>query len=65
MCQDYQGLNRIGAADTAVMCIRSAQIDWDESGVGECIGLDGSGTGAEGVVLLQENVQATHAAGIE
>jgi Gamma interferon inducible lysosomal thiol reductase (GILT) len=65
MCQNYQGLDRIGDADVATMCARSALINWDESGVGECIGSDGGGTGKEGVELLQQNVQATDTAHIE
>jgi len=64
MCQSYQGLDRIGEADVAIMCARSASIDWDKSGAAECIGSEGSGTGKEGVELLQQNVKATNAAHI-
>ena len=36
-------------------------MDWSGSEVGRCAGLDGSGTGEEGVRLLQESVKDTEA----
>jgi hypothetical protein len=64
MCQNYNGRDRIGGPGLARQCIRSAGIDW-ESGVDKCIGTDGSGTGEEGVKLLQDNVRAARDAEIE
>lgn len=64
MCQNYQGRNRIGSSDVALSCARTAGIDWEESGVGQCVGLDGSGTGDEGVQLLQDSIRFTESFGI-
>ncbi|TFK43541.1 hypothetical protein BDQ12DRAFT_561142, partial [Crucibulum laeve] len=55
-CQNYQGREKIGEADVALKCAKAAGIDWDESGIGQCAGLDGSGKGTEGVQLLQKSV---------
>lgn len=63
-CQNYEGKDRIGRPDVALKCARTAKIDWDGSEVGRCAGMDGSGTGKEGVRLLQENVKSTKALGI-
>jgi hypothetical protein len=63
-CQNYEGKDKIGRPDVALKCARTAKIDWDDSGVGRCAGLDGSGTGEEGVQLLQENVKDTEALAI-
>jgi len=63
-CQNYEGKDRIGSPDVAFKCARTAKIDWSGSKVGRCAGLDGSGTGKEGVRLLQENVKDTEALGI-
>ncbi|KAA1466493.1 hypothetical protein DENSPDRAFT_831335 [Dentipellis sp. KUC8613] len=65
MCQNYQGREKIGRPDIALKCARSAQIDWETSPVGQCAGLDGSGTEEEGTKLLQDNVKATQALGIK
>lgn len=65
MCQNYHGRDKIGTPEIARRCARSAQIDWEGSGVGECMGSDASGTGAEGVELLQQNVKATREAEIK
>ena len=64
MCQNYQSRDRIGDADVALKCARASGIDWETSGVGQCAGLDGSGTGEEGVAILKENVVATKALGV-
>jgi hypothetical protein len=63
-CQNYEGKDRIGRPDVALRCARTAKIDWSGSEVGRCAGLNGSGTGKEGVRLLRENVKATEALGI-
>jgi len=65
MCQNYQGRDKIGTPEVARRCSRSAQIDLEGSGVGECMALDASGTGAEGVELLQQNVKAAREAEID
>lgn len=64
MCQNYQSRDRIGNADIALKCARASGIDWETSGVGQCAGLDGSGTAEEGVALLKESVVATKALGV-
>ncbi|KAN0126780.1 hypothetical protein V8E52_000420 [Russula decolorans] len=64
MCQNYQGRGHIGSADVALKCARTHNIDWEESGVGQCIGLDGSGKGREGVQLLHDSIRAAEALGI-
>ena len=64
-CQDYQGKAKIGQPDIALKCAKIAKIDWEESGVGECAGLDGSGRGQEGVELLKESVKVSKTLGIE
>lgn len=63
-CQNYEGKDRIGSPDVALKCARTAKIDWSGSGVGRCAGEDGSGTGEEGVRLLQENIKVAEALGI-
>lgn len=65
MCQNYQTREKIGHADVALKCARTARIDWETSEVGHCAGLDGSGTADEGVTLLQESIVATQALGIK
>lgn len=64
MCQNYQGRGQIGSADVALKCARTHNIDWEESGVGQCIGLDGSGKGREGVRLLHDSVRVAESMGI-
>lgn len=63
-CQNYEGKNKIGRPDVALKCARTAKMDWSGSEVGRCAGLDGSGTGAEGVQLLQESIKDTEALAI-
>ncbi|KZV61008.1 hypothetical protein PENSPDRAFT_659203 [Peniophora sp. CONT] len=64
MCQNYQGKDKVGNADVALKCARTSGIDWETSDVGQCAGLDGSGTGEEGINLLKESVQVTESLGI-
>jgi len=54
MCQNYHGRAHIGSWDVAMKCGRTARIDWEESGVGQCVG---SGTGDEGVQLLHDSIR--------
>ena len=56
ICQNYQGREYIGEPDVALTCAKTAGIDWERSGAGQCAGLDGSGKGSEGVALLKESV---------
>jgi len=65
MCQNYHGRDKIGRPDLARQCMRSAQINSEDNGVNQCLGTDASGTGEEGVQLLQSNVRAAHEAGID
>jgi len=64
MCQDYQGRDNIGRPDVALRCANTAKVDWEGSGVGQCAGLDGSGTGDEGVQLLHDSIHTTESLGI-
>ena len=64
MCQNYQGRYRIGDPDVALSCARTAKIDWESSGVGQCAGSDGSGRGDEGVQLLHDSILVTQVLGI-
>jgi len=58
-CQNYQGRDNIGLSETALKCANAAQFDWEESGIGACVGMDGSGKAAEGVQLLKDSVTNT------
>jgi hypothetical protein len=64
-CQNYQSQDKIGDPDVALNCAGSVGIDWEKSGVGKCIGMDGSGKGIEGIRLLKENIQMTEKLGIK
>lgn len=64
MCQNYQGRGHIGHPDIAWRCARTHNIDWEESGVGHCVGLDGSGKGKEGVHLLRNSIRVAESLGI-
>jgi len=64
MCQIYHGIGQIGNPDVALKCARTHGIDWERSGVGRCVGLDGSGTGQEGVQLLHDSIRAAQSFGI-
>ncbi|KAI0268196.1 hypothetical protein BC834DRAFT_933352 [Gloeopeniophorella convolvens] len=64
MCQNYQGKEKIGSPDVALKCARAARIDWETSEVGQCAGLDGSGTGEEGVQLLHESIKVIQTLGV-
>ncbi|KAJ3522343.1 hypothetical protein NMY22_g11928 [Coprinellus aureogranulatus] len=63
-CQNAQGKSEIGKSEVALKCAEAAHIDWESSGVGECAGLDGSGTGDEGIDLLKQSLQYGQALGI-
>lgn len=63
-CQNFEGREIIGQPALALKCAAAVNIDWHASGVGRCAGLDGSGKGAEGIKLLQENVALTRKSGI-
>lgn len=65
MCQNYETREKIGRSDVALKCARASQIDWETSEVGQCAGLDGSGTGEEGIQLLHESIQTTQALNIQ
>ena len=54
MCQNYQGRGQIGSPDVAFKCARTHNIDWEESGVGHCVGLDASGKGREGAATSRQ-----------
>ncbi len=56
MCQNYQGRDNIGSADVALKCARTHSIDWGNSEFERCAGLDGNGTGEEGVQLLHDSI---------
>jgi gamma interferon inducible lysosomal thiol reductase (GILT) len=56
MCQNYQGKDHIGSSDVALKCARTHSIDWGDSEFERCAGLDGNGTGEEGVQLLHDSI---------
>ncbi|KAJ7180075.1 hypothetical protein C8R43DRAFT_971527 [Mycena crocata] len=64
-CQNYQGRAQVGVPAVALKCAKTAGIDWEESGVGNCAGMDGSGKGSEGVELLRNSLLTGKALGIE
>lgn len=63
-CQNFEGRYRVGLPEVALNCASAAGIDWEGGGSGECAGVDGGGKGAEGVLLLQKNVEATEKLGV-
>lgn len=64
-CQNFQGRYSVGEPDVALKCAQSSGIDWKESGVGTCAGLDASGITPEGIALLHESVLRTKSMGVE
>ncbi|KAF8640068.1 hypothetical protein AX17_001309 [Amanita inopinata Kibby_2008] len=63
-CQNYQGRGKVGQPEPALKCAIAAKIDWESSGASQCAGPDGSGKGAEGIRLLQEDVILSQKLGI-
>ena len=53
-CQNFQGRSKIGLPETAELCSKTANIDWAESGIGECVGENSEGE--EGVKLLHDSM---------
>ncbi|KAH9900000.1 hypothetical protein C8Q73DRAFT_681632 [Cubamyces lactineus] len=64
-CLNFQGRNEIGKPEKALQCAKTTELDWENSGVGACAGLDGSGKAEEGVRLLQQSVTVARETGIE
>jgi len=64
-CQNFYGRSKIGTPQVALKCAETANFDWEDSGVGDCAGADGSGKGDEGVELLKESVTASKDNGIQ
>ncbi|EIW61318.1 uncharacterized protein TRAVEDRAFT_142961 [Trametes versicolor FP-101664 SS1] len=64
-CLNFKGRTEIGKPETALQCAKTTELDWENSGVGACAGLDGSGKGEEGVRMLQQSVAVTEEMGIE
>ncbi|KAH9853613.1 hypothetical protein C2E23DRAFT_884771 [Lenzites betulinus] len=64
-CLNFKGRSEIGKPETALQCAKTKDLDWENSGVGTCAGIDGSGKGEEGVRLLQQSVTATREMGIQ
>ncbi|KAI0353532.1 hypothetical protein OH77DRAFT_1591235 [Trametes cingulata] len=64
-CLNFKGKDEIGRPETALQCAKATELDWENSGVGACAGLDGSGKGEEGVRLLQQSVTSAQEMGIE
>ena len=63
-CQNYQGRENVGLPEVVFKCAKTADVDLLAGGAGRCIGLDGSGTAAEGVALLRESARFGHQLGI-
>lgn len=64
-CLNFKGRTEIGKPETALQCAKTTELDWENSGVGACAGLDGSGKAEEGVRMLQQSVAVTEEMGIE
>jgi hypothetical protein len=64
-CQNALGRYEVGKPEVALKCAKEVDLDWEFSGVGGCVGLDGSGKGEEGVKLLQESVTFSKELGIQ
>ncbi|KAJ7498933.1 hypothetical protein FB451DRAFT_16774 [Mycena latifolia] len=64
-CQNNQGRFQVGLPDVALQCAKTVGIDWETSGLGDCAGVDGSGTGSEGIALLRRSLLRGKALGIE
>ena len=58
-CINYEGRNRIGLDKVSRDCAALHDIDWDESGIAECV------SGDEGKTLLRESIGRTEELGIE
>jgi hypothetical protein len=63
-CQNYYARDEIGTPAVALKCAKIANIDWENGETGQCAGKDGSGKGAEGILLLQKSVRTTKVLGI-
>ncbi|KAJ3003011.1 hypothetical protein NUW54_g5532 [Trametes sanguinea] len=63
--EECAGRSEIGKPEKAIQCAKTAELDWENSGVGACAGVDGSGKAEEGVRLLQQSVAITQELGIE
>lgn len=63
-CQNRYGRYKVGLPDVAWSCAKAVGLDWKVSGVGQCVGLDVSGRGKEGIELLRESVEETRALGV-
>ncbi|KAI9001439.1 hypothetical protein BD414DRAFT_474639 [Trametes punicea] len=64
-CLNFQGRSEIGKPEKALQCAKTTGLDWANSGVGSCAGMDGSGKAEEGVRLLQQSVTNTQKMDIE
>ena len=64
-CQNFNGRNKIGLPGIAIGCAKTTGFDWEKSNVGSCAGLDGMGTGEEGIELLVASVNQSHSLNIE
>jgi len=64
-CQNSHGRFQVGIPKLTLECARTAGIDWEDSGVGSCAGLDASGKGEEGIELLRESLLLGQDLGIE
>lgn len=64
-CQNFNGRSKIGTPDVAIQCANTAEFDWKESGVGTCAGIEGSGTGKEGIELLKASINESQALNIK
>jgi len=57
-CMNYGSKDKIGEEATAQNCAKAAGIDWDESGLKECI------QGDEGIELFHKSIERTNQLGI-
>ncbi|KAJ7904507.1 hypothetical protein B0H14DRAFT_2663162 [Mycena olivaceomarginata] len=64
-CQNSHGRYQVGIPDLTLQCARTANIDWEGSGVASCVGLDVSGKAEEGKELLRQSALLGKSLGIE
>jgi len=57
-CMDYGSKDKIGEDDTAQRCAKASGIDWEDSGLKECV------EGDEGIELFHQSIARTNELGI-
>lgn len=63
-CQNAAGKEKIGSRQLALECAKEIGLQWEDSGVESCAGIDARGEVSEGVVMLQESAKLSNQLGI-